>query len=237
MALLILAAVVVIVTAALLSAAAEPVLAWLCGRWPENDLTRWRRDHLEKRRAGLTGPGTGPDHPERRRFPALGDTALAPTRIGNAQAAANQRIRSAYGLDLGSTWPVLLVLIPKDMHDRLASATATVLGRVQQWMLSLGAVVFVPLLWAGHLRTTHRVLWTAVFLVVWALVTVSAFRRVRAAAYEYFDLVESVVTAHRKVLYAELGLAAPTDSDTEPRRGGEISDYLNLDGGTETLSW
>lgn len=235
--LLILAAVVVIATAALLNAVAEPTLALLCGPWPENSLTRWRRGRLEKRRAALTAPGAGPDDSERRRFPALRDTVLAPTRIGNAQAAMNQRIKSAYGLDLGCTWPILLVLIPNTMHDRLASATATVLGRVQQWVLSVIAVGWVALLWTGHLPGTSRIGWTALFLVIWALVSMAAFRRIRSAAYEYFDLVESVVTVHRKLLYTELGLTAPTDSDTEPERGGEVSDYLNLDGGTEALSW
>jgi hypothetical protein len=140
-------------------------------------------------------------------------------------------------LDLATSWPVLLVLLPDEVYKRLASASATVLGRVQQWVLSLVAIGWVTLLWTGHLRTIPRILWTALFVLAWVLVTGSAFRRVRSAAYEYFDLVESVVTAHRKLLYTGLGLTAPADSDAEPQRGREVSAYLNLDGGKEILGW
>jgi hypothetical protein len=167
----------------------------------------------------------------------LRDADLAPTWIAFARESTRQRVEEAYGLDLGAVWPVLLVLLPDEIYKRLASATATLLGRVQQWVLSTVAIGWATLLWSGQLPTTPRIAWTALFVLVWVLVAGVALRRVRSAAYEYFDLIESVVTAHRKLLYTGLGLTKPTGSDAEPDRGREVSEYLRLESRNQSLDW
>ncbi|MGC4820883.1 hypothetical protein [Micromonospora sp. DT63] len=245
--LIVLAAVLVIGTASLLSAAAGRVLALTGGEWPDHAagrawLARRRRAQMARRLRAVGRATAERDDPERQRFPPVAGPddhdALAPTRIGNARAAALRRVLDAYGLDLAVCWPVLLEVLPDETYKRLAASSATVLALVQQWVLSCAAIVWLPLIWTGRLQATPRIVCTVLLVAAWVIAVRTTSGRLRSATFEYLDGVEATVTAHRRLLYTGLGLQPPADSATEPQRGAELSAYLNLEGGKpEPLTW
>ncbi|GAA2464378.1 hypothetical protein [Streptomyces macrosporus] len=190
-------------------ALATPYEALLLGRWPfflsrpAEALTRrrkeaWRRHDRRHVAAEATGEAgaVGEEAPddeapgddqvsaeaaEARNRIALVEPSL-PTWTGDRMRAPAARVRGQYLLDLGVAWPRLWLLLPETTREPLTEARqrfddATTLGGWAVLYTALGA-----LWWPG--------------VVVGAAVALVAWRRVRAAADTYAELVEAAVDVH-----------------------------------------
>ncbi|TNC26419.1 hypothetical protein [Amycolatopsis alkalitolerans] len=163
-----------------------PVEHVLSGRWPSGFL---RRALTDRRRDAWTAADercreAGGDLAEsiaRRNRIAMIEPR-SPTWIGDRLAAPAIRIRDDYGLDLPFTWSRLWLLLPESSRQPLTESRrrfddATALGGWAVLYLLLG-IVWWPAAVAG--------------VVVWLV----AWRRCRAAAEVYADLVEAAVDVH-----------------------------------------
>jgi hypothetical protein len=170
-----------------------PVEHGLAGRWPRGfgglagALTRrrrrtWARADERCRQARDSGDRDGLGVLVRRRNDIALTEPRCPTWIGDRLAAPALRVRDEYGLDLSFAWSRLWLLLPESTRAPLTEGRrrlddATALGGWALLYLVLGAVWW-PAAVAG----------AAVWLVAW--------RRSRAAAGVYADLVEAAVDVH-----------------------------------------
>jgi hypothetical protein len=189
-------------------ALATPVEHALSGRWPRGfgalaaPLTRHRRRAWARADERCRGAGDSDDLgalARRRNGIALTEPRW-PTWTGDRLAAPALRVRDEYGLDLSFAWSRLWLLLPETTRAPLTEGRrrlddATTLGGWALLYLALGAV------W-----------WPAA--VVGAAVWLVAWRRSRAAAAVYADLVEAAVDVH----VADLLERFADDSGVRPAR-------------------
>ena len=174
------------------AAATAGYLARAIGGGVENLLTgQWSRlgrplakRLTARRRQRWDGLNDGEHNDQRNRL-AL-SPPISPTWTGDRLSAPAVRVRQDYGLDLASTWPRLWLLLPDTMREPLSAArtrldTACTLGGWTVLYLALG------LRW-----------WPSA--VIGVALAVLTWRRARAAAAGYADLVESAVDVRRDEL-------------------------------------
>jgi hypothetical protein len=207
------------VAAALLVEALGTVVDHLwCGPWPKplhrlgaallaRRLARWEAVNREVReawrreagrRAARRNDPAASSVPEAARLIAERDRICLvrpdrPTWVSDRVRAVDERVYTAYGLDLGAVWPRLWLLMTVDERgevrsERQAYDTAT---RLVAW-----AVLYLLL---G--------LWWWPSLAVAAVLLVLGVRRGRAAMDTFCLLVESAVDLHCRSLAEQLGLA------------------------------
>ncbi|MGC7093181.1 hypothetical protein ACPZ19_00805 [Amycolatopsis lurida] len=174
------------------AAAAAGYLARAIGGGVENLLTgQWSRlggplaKYLTARRRQRWDELNDGEHNEERNRIAL-IPPISPTWTGDRLSAPAVRVRQNYGLDLASTWPRLWLLLPDSMREPLSAArtrldTACALGGWTVLYLALG------LRW-----------WPAA--VIGVVLAGLTWRRARAAAAGYADLVEATVDVRRDEL-------------------------------------
>ncbi|MFF5225125.1 hypothetical protein [Dactylosporangium sp. NPDC000521] len=172
----------------LLAPAVEGI--WL-GRWPVGGgpLTAHRRARWDRadQRVRDIDPG-GPDGPEavadamRRRAAIALARPCRPTWMGDRWSAIEQRIGTAYGLDVVTVWPRLWLALPEPARAELRAAKS---GWDRSAELAAWAVPF------GALGAAW---WP--FLGVAAVLAVAGWHRGRAAVAYRADLVESAFDLH-----------------------------------------
>ncbi|GDY32063.1 hypothetical protein [Gandjariella thermophila] len=170
-----------------------PVEHALAGRWPrplrgvagrlrERRRRAWTRADQRCREARDAGDRDALGDLVRRRNGIALIEPRCPTWIGDRLTAPAVRVRDEYGLDLGFAWPRLWLLLPESTRTPLTEGRrrlddATALGGWALLYLALGSVWW-PAAVAG----------AAAGLVAW--------RRSRAAAAVYAELVEAAVDVH-----------------------------------------
>jgi hypothetical protein len=147
------------------------------------------------------------------------DVALEPTRLGNVFAAAQHRILLRHGLWMASCQWLLLEIMPAEKRSALEALSDAVLRRVHAWewlILTASWACFLP-------GTAAKVIWVAVCLLAahWA------YREICRASADYCDVLEAIVLTHRPALYRAVGFPVPKSTDDEPRKGLELSGYLD----------
>jgi hypothetical protein len=172
---------------------ATPVEHAMAGRWsallrrPAAARTRRRRDAWKRADDDCERARVAGDRDrlaaliERRNRIALIEPVSA-TWIGDRLGAPAVRVRQEYGVDLSFVWPRLWLMLPDSTRIPLATSRrhvddSTTLGGWALLYLALGA-----LWWPS----------AVVGVVVWLV----AWRRCRAAADVYADLVEAAVDVH-----------------------------------------
>jgi hypothetical protein len=155
----------------------------------------WRHDAASR---AAQPPGTRvPSSPEPARLLAARNRVCLvepgrPTWTGDRVRAADERVFTAYGLDLDAVWPRLWMLAGGDERGELRAARQAydAATRLAGW----GVLYLLLGLWW----------WPA--LVVAAVVLVLGVRRGRAAMDTFCVLAESVVDLHCRELAEQLGL-------------------------------
>jgi hypothetical protein len=229
----VLAAAAVIGMSLAVSAVAPRVVRLLSGagwpaRGPVRPFVRWRVRRQRRRRSSLARVATG--RPQRaggeeraaaydrlRSYPGA-NSALAPTRVGNAFVALGQRIADRYGLDMATVWEPLLAVLSDHVQGRLAEQSRTVTARAQAVTWAAAAAIWTPL--APGLPST--VAWLAGSA---ALASVAYLLLLDAVRF-YCDLVEGAVSTHRILLYRAVGFAPPGSTAAERSCGEQLSSFL-----------
>jgi hypothetical protein len=182
---------------------------------------RWERAEAGARAAlaEFTASGAAPAAAARLRDAIAARDAIGtvpaerPTWTGDRLFAADQRVHTAYHLDLAAVWPRLWLLLPEHVRPELAAAQGALAAaaRLTGW---------------GLLYLALAVLWWPAALIGGG-VLVTARWRTRDAAAVYADLVEAAVDLHGRDLAAQLGLDAtgPLGRDL----GGGITSLLRKD--------
>ncbi|MFH0245775.1 hypothetical protein ACGRHY_25910 [Streptomyces sp. HK10] len=224
---------IVVVSALLTVWLAPGVLNVLSGAWPDVPPLRWwaRRRieaHRERRRKlvetmrpatddVLTVRRAAAASVARRRCPK-GSAALQPTRIGNALAAAEQRVEERHGLDLELCWRPLVQVVDQTARARLETASSLIVARVQTVLFAAGLLVWTSLLPGWWARGAY-----AAGCLLLVLLTC---RAVAGAVDAYCDAAEDTFLLHRAGLYRALGFPCPTTTRDERNQGRELSKYL-----------
>jgi len=162
-------------------------------------------------------------------YPA-GDTAVRPTRIGNAFAAMDQRVTRRHGLGLATCWPLLELAVPRPTSDRLETASRLVAGRIQNLIWCVAALVWVPAFPAP-----------LAFLIAGAAVILAGLLWWAASGgvEQYCALIEATVAASRRAMYVAIGWPVPASTTEEPAQGKALTGYLDRrsDPGHVVLGW
>ena len=234
-ALVLLAILGIIAGTALVAALTGPVLGLLAGfGWPARGrlgrAARRRSLSHRRRRARLVSQlAQGGGVAARLAWYPTGNAAVRPTRIGNAFSALDQRVRQRHGLGLPTCWPLIEETLPQAARDRLEDASKRVAGRVRNLMWTVAALVWLPTFPA---RLALLVAVTIAVLVVplgWAA---------SASVEQYCALIEAMIAAHRRGIYAAVGWPLPTSTAQEPAQGRALTGYLNrLEVSDITLEW
>ena len=201
--------------------------AWLAERGVARQRKRLRR--LEELAAT---PVSGPDDPkaaavvaaaaERQRMFAADETALLPTRLGNAMRSAETRAGASYGLEAVVIWPRLYPLLSETVR-------AVVDDRRDQLDLSarLCGVFASAALVSFGLLVAHG-WWLAVpagcLVLAWL-----AYRGTVAAAVAYGEGIRTAFDLHRFDLVSALHLPLPAKRSDERELGAELSAFLLQD--------
>jgi hypothetical protein len=215
-------------------------------RWPARLLTAWRTGRWERAQAReldsirefalAVHPPSGPQPPgapaqhvmrlspqarlaiaKRERIGLIRPTR--PTWIGDRLQAADQRVYTAYGLDLASAWPALWLIIPDSAHSELGSAQAaySAAARLTGWGILYG---LVGLWW-----------WPA--LVIAAVTAGTGWLRGRSTADVLARLVEAAVDLYGYGLGRQLGVPGLSEPAGQGRldgaMGAGITDRLRKD--------
>jgi hypothetical protein len=117
-----------------------------------------------------------------------------PTWIGDRLRAGDQRIHTAYDLDLSSAWPRLWLVIPEAARTELTAArdAYTAAARLAGWAM----LYLLPALWW----------WPA--LPIAAAIAATAWVRARTATAALAELIEATVDLYGRDLATQLGIAA-----------------------------
>lgn len=198
-------------------------LGWVTAR--RINAHRHRRDRIAGRLELSGGVTAG-----RLAWYPTGDAAIRPTRVGNAFAAMDQRVRRRHGLGLATCWPLLEQTLPRQASDRLETASRRLAGRVQNLMWCVAALIWLPAFPAAVSVVIAAAAIVLAGLLWWA---------VSAAVEQYCALIEATVTAHRHGMYLAIGWPVPTSTASEPARGQALTGYLNrlADVGDVALAW
>ncbi|MET8765651.1 hypothetical protein [Streptomyces sp. NPDC004658] len=196
------------------------LLARRLARWEAVDRQvreAWRREAVS--RAGRQNDPAASSLREAARLTAERDRICLvrpdrPTWVSDRVRAVDERVHTAYGLDLGAVWPRIWLLMSADERgemrsERQAYDTAT---RLVAW-----AVLYLLL---G--------LWWWPSLAVAAVLLALGVRRGRAAMDTFCLLVESAVDLHCRGLAAQLGLAC--EERLPVPLGRRITQMLRKDG-------
>lgn len=118
-----------------------------------------------------------------------------PLWMADRLRAVGERVHVTYGLDLGSLWPRLWLVVPDGVRTELSSARARLTddARLCAW----GLMYLVPALWW----------WPSAVIAVGTCVV--AWRRGRASCDTLSDLIESAVDLHAGAVAEHLGINAP----------------------------
>ncbi|TYB45525.1 hypothetical protein [Actinomadura chibensis] len=192
------------------------------GRGPLGRLARRRRDRWSDADAAVTAAvsaavtgappgGVGAALAARDRISRAEPTR--PSWTGDRLTAPADRVRSAYGLDLGAVWPRLWLLLPDAARaDLLAAHTAYASAtRLSGWAVLYA--LLVPFWWPAAL--------------VAAGTGAAAHVQTRAAAAALADLTEAAVDLYAPELAARLGL--PDDTPLSRETGFAVTAALRKD--------
>jgi hypothetical protein len=159
-----------------------------------------------------------------------GAAAVRPTRVGNAFAALDQRVRRRHGLDLSTCWPLIEQTLPQPARDRLEAASRRVAGRIQNLLWTVAALAWLPA-FPARLAVLIAVACAVLAVLLWWAVS--------GAVEQYCALIEATVAAHRRAMYVAVGWCPPTSTAQEPERGRALTGYLNRlsDVGDVALEW
>ncbi|RMI37828.1 hypothetical protein EBN88_18160, partial [Streptomyces triticirhizae] len=176
----------------------------------------WRRHAAT--RAALPPGGPEPDDAEPARRGAERDRICLvpprrPTWIGDRVEAADRRVLTAYGLDLGAAWPRLWLLVPEETRAELRTARRSYDAAAQ-------LVAWSPLYLA-------LAAWWWPALLIAATTLAVGIRRGRAAMDAFCALAESVVDLHARDLATALGL--PCEGPLRRRTGRQMTALLRKD--------
>ncbi len=200
--------------------------SWLTARrvrsWQKRD-DRWRaaRGAAEplRRSAALIDAGMDATAPAETAAAArvatrMADAALArrnrigraeparPTWIGDRFRDAEERVASAYHLDIAVAWPRLWVLLPDNLRADLSAAydSYTASARLVGWAL---LYVLIGAWW-----------WPS--LLIAAVTIITGWARGRTCTTVLADLIEVAVDLHGRTLASQLGIVCdgPMDRDT-----------------------
>ncbi len=232
-----LAVLAIIAGTSLVAALTGPVLGVIAGfGWPARGplgraaRRRGRRHRRRRERLVTQLDRDGGGVAARLAWYPTGDAAVRPTRVGNAFAALDQRVRRRHGLDLSTCWPLIEQTLPDPARDRLEAASRLVAGRIQNLLWTIAALVWLP---AFPARLG------ALIAVACAVLAALLWWAVSAAAEQYCALIEATVAAHRQAMYVAVGWPPPTSTAKEPERGRALTGYLNRlsDAGNIALEW
>lgn len=190
-----------------------------CNRYPHGVPSKRRRQSWRDRARQLVPwRGANSDVPVRDGVFVAIDVPLQPTRLANVFAAAQQRIVAKHGLRMNSCRRLLVEVMPAPKRAELEALSGAVLRRVHTMTWFLFAIV-----WALALPGLWWLLWVAACLLMahWM------YLEVCHAAGEYCDALEAVVAVQRHQLYRVVGFPVPGSTADEPRRGAELSGYLD----------
>jgi hypothetical protein len=138
-----------------------------------------------------------------------------PTWIGDRFRDVEERVASAYHLDIAVAWPRLWVLLPDNLRADLSAAydSYTASARLVGWAL---LYVLIGAWW-----------WPS--LLIAAVTIITGWTRGRTCTAVLADLIETAVDLHGRTLAAQLGLACdgPLDRDT----GYQITQRLRREPG------
>lgn len=212
---------------ALIRAASEPARLVWSGEWPRwfeplaRRLTARRKQRWDVLQAQLVARRA--QVPPQERSAALlreladlsrrrDRIALAeptrPTFTGDSLVATGTRVFHQYGVDLGTCWPRMWVLLPVDVRDELRAARAR-----------LDTAVAASV-WAGCYLVLACFWWPAAFIAAGAVL--AAWMRGRTAAADLAEMIESTVDVYLRRLAAELGVTVP-DGPLDHRTGVTVT--------------
>ena len=136
-----------------------------------------------------------------------------PLWMADRLRAVGERVHGTYGLDLGSLWPRLWLVVPDGVRTELSSARSRLAddARLCAW----GLLYLVPALWWWP---------SAVFA---AGTCVVAWRRGRISCDALADLVESTVDLHTRAVVEQLGIDAP--NGITPAVGLDVTERIRKD--------
>jgi hypothetical protein len=213
-----------------------PVLSVIAGfGWPARGafgrVARWRSSRHRRRRERLVSQlDRDGGVAARLAWYPTGAAAVRPTRVGNAFAALDQRVRRRHGLDLSTCWPLIEQTLPQSAQDRLEAASKRVAGRIQNLLWTVAALVWLPAFPARLALVVAVACAVLAVLLCWA---------VSGAVEQYCALIEATVAAHRRAMYVAVGWRPPTSTTQEPECGRALTGYLNRlsDVGEVSLEW
>ncbi|NJP29587.1 hypothetical protein FLW53_36405 [Microbispora sp. SCL1-1] len=200
-------------------------------RWPARLLTgnrqkRWKkaddRVHQQTKAAvrAHADPVAGPPAAElvraiTKRAAISLDVPQRPTWIGDRLRAVDQRLLTAYDLDLTSAWPRLWLTVPDVARTELAAArdAMAAAARLAGWALLY--LLLAPWWWPA--------------LLIAAVIILTAWIRARTATAALADLIEATVDLYGRDLATQLGIPVPADGPLAPEIGLKITTILRKD--------
>ena len=135
---------------------------------------------------------------------------VLPTRFGNVSRAAEIYPRVVYGLDGAASWRHLLMIVPKEVDERLKDSRSIVDFLMNVFALSLVLACVYCVLAAYNCSLEAP--WIPVILLITAPLT---WRLMPAAAREWGYTVKAVYDLYRGKLAKELGFRLPPTAEAE----------------------
>ena len=204
---------VITLLANLLQAFSVPIVQWYEGYLLPGWLARW--SHAGQKLAWQRWKSLPSDSLEARlaynQYP-FSDEHLAPTRLGNVFASAEEHPFRMLNIDSVLWWPRLFPLLPAEMKAQLDAVLLPVFGLLNlATLLGLGALGASIYLLAVDLRW-----WLfGAFFLGGPLLVRGCYEAAISQAVSYGDLVRSAFDLHRRKILIEMGIAAPDNLDDE----------------------
>jgi len=135
-----------------------------------------------------------------------------PTILGNILSAAEEYPETAYGLEIGVTWPRLWLIMPENMQNEI--------NEIRQ-ALNYGAQLFI---WGGAFVIFTIWAWWAALITFFIMVI--TYSRMKALADVYGQIIRSSYDLHRFAIYKSMHWPIPSDPYSEVTVGQSLTLFL-----------
>lgn len=158
------------------------------------------------------------------RFFPKSETALLPTRLGNAIRAFERHSNVRWGLDGITIWPRIEALLSAEERELLAEAKVTfyVFLNAAVGAFAVGVCLVVDKALHAPDAAASWPLYAIPFVLGYVL-----YRAAIGPATDWGDSVRSSIDLHRLELYEKLGVRAPTSFSDERALGVKVSQVLH----------